>query len=178
MAEKVIMHTIAALESSLNTLLKRINESNEKEQIHTEELEFTDVSSLWLCRRLLDDIKQGEIVYNENGLHQICQNEMTSNIEKLNYVGKMKAPKFWETVGDEIKTIKIEIKEPLLRSKKSQTTCYASIPVRWFLSGRLSVNLELLKGDNVLHTISESRVDRKIGKSNRILLQFNAPSDK
>ena len=177
MAEKVLMHGIAAVESSLSSQVKRVSEIADKTQVHTEELDFTDGMSLWLCRRLMDEIKQGDTVYNEDGLRRICQNETTSNIEKLAYVGKMSTPKFWEVVGSDVKTITVDARHSLSWDGVVVEFC-AQIPLRWFLSGRLAITLELLDGDVVRHSIAEVRAKRKVSDAKQIVLQFDISKGK
>lgn len=178
MAEKVLAHGIASLEASLSTQLKRVNECVDKTLVHTEELDFTDGMSLWLCRRLMEEIKQGETRYDENGLRQICQNETTSNIEKLAYVGRMTTPKFWEAIGSEIKTITLTTGRSFSWNNGLGRAFYASIPVRWFLSGPVVVRLELLSGEMVLHTISETREKRKVNNEQQLVLLFDVAKEK
>ena len=177
MAEKVLMHGIASVESSLSNQVKRVSEIADKTHVPTEELDFTDGMSLWLCHRLMDEIKQGEAVYNEVGLRRICQNETTSNIEKLAYVGKMSTPKFWEVIASDVKTITVETRRSLSWDGVGVEFC-AQIPMRWFLSGRLAIMLELLDGDVVRHSIVESRAKRKISDSKQIVVQFDTPKGK
>lgn len=186
MAEKVLSHAIATLESSLSSQLTHVNEILDKTLIQSEELEFADGMSLWICRRLMEEIKGGIAVYNEEGLLRICQNETTSNIEKLAYVGKMTTSKFWEIVGSEIKTINLTTKGAFSWDTSWNDawnnglgkTVYASIPIKWFLSGHLVVTLELVDGSKVCQVIEEARTKRKINDKREVVLQFDVLNEK
>lgn len=177
MAEKVLQHGMAALGASLNETLQWIQEPNEEPQQFSEALEFADGEGLYLCRKLMDEIQKETKVYDEAGLRKICQDETVSNIEKMVYVGKLPSFRLWDIIGEEVVNITLEMNHTISWEGVG-ARCLATIPLRWFLAGKLNPKLELMEGQNVLSSHTETRKARKLMDANALVLQFDLPKDK
>lgn len=168
-AIKVLTHAMSALESSVSDQLHDLEKNT---NALSESIDFADGESLWMCKKQMAAILANRAIYNEQGLKELCNKETTSNIEKLDYVGKMTVPRLWDVIGKEVQDITIEVKNKL-SWKGINNEIRVTVPIRWLLSGELSVRLELLKNDTCTSSHVETRQKRAMANDRKVVMCFD-----
>lgn len=171
LAVKVLTHAMATLENNVSDQLHALTES---ENARADSIDFADGESLWMCRKLMAEISSGKVAYDEYGLKVLCGKETTSSIDKLDYVGRMNAGRLWEVVGDDVEGVRVKV-ENKISWRGFNTEVLAEVPIRWLLSGDLSVRLELLRNDKCVGKFDESRTKRMMIGSRKVGMRFVIP---
>lgn len=175
-ALKALNHAIAYLEYACIEQLQRVSELQNSDELNLQAaVDFSDGESLWLCQKLKDEIQKDTLVYDENGLTELCRKRTTSTIEKLAYVGKMRASDLWGNLKEDLGDVTLSADRQISWKGKFNYTCRATVPFRWFLSGDLTVNLELVCGENKTVTISENLAKRSLTDAGKLVLTFDIP---
>ena len=172
-AVKVLTHAISTLEHNVSDQLHALAEN---ESAQAESIDFADGESLWMCRKLMSEISSGKVVYNEDGLMALCGKETASNIDKLDYVGRMDAGQLWKAIGEDVEGVCVKI-ENKISWRGLGTEVLAEVPIRWLLSGELSARLELLRNDKCVSKFDECRMKRAMVGSRRIGMCFVVPRE-
>lgn len=92
---------------------------------------------------------------------EICENQTTSSLEKLFYIGRVRVKDLWQEAKKDVLAIKVRYVRPTFRSNKF----VIEIPVSWFILGEVESKVVLCKGDKETEAIAESIEDRKIRKN-------------
>ena len=167
MAEKVIVHAIASIESQLDELLSRVDGGL---------VDTVLGESLWLCRQFLEEVKGDKFKLDQERLKKICSDALTSSIEKLFYLGRMPASKLWDVMKDDIKSVRIEnVSTVGLRGVKRRLDVI--YPVNWLLAGGVSVSLVAYDGPKSFARYEENPNNRKAESRRLIRSEFDIPSD-
>ena len=167
MAEKVIVHAIASIESQLDELLSRVDGGL---------VDTVLGESLWLCRQFLEEVKGDKFKLDQERLKKICSDALTSSIEKLFYLGRMPASKLWDIMKDDIKSVKIESGSSVgLRGIKRRLDVV--YPVNWLLAGGVTVSLVAYDGPKSFARFEESPNNRKVESRRLIRSGFEVSSD-
>ena len=167
MAEKVIVHAIASIESQLDELLSRVDGGL---------VDTVLGESLWLCRQFLEEVKGDKFKLDQERLKKICSDALTSSIEKLFYLGRMPASKLWDIMKDDIKAVKIESGSSVgLRGIKRRLDVV--YPVNWLLAGGVTVSLVAYDGPKSFARFEENPNNRKVESRRLIRSGFEVSSD-
>lgn len=170
-AAKVLTHAISTLENNVSDQLHALEKDSDAK---SESIDFTDGESLWMCRKLMGAILAGSVTYDEAGLKALCAKETASSIDKLDYVGKMTAPRLWEVIGEDVERIRVETKSTVSwRGLGNEIS--AEVPIRWLLSGELSIRLELMRGDDCAFSYEENRQKRSMSGDRLVRMCFDVP---
>ena len=109
-------------------------------------------------------------------LKKLSHGELSSTIEKLQYVGKLSAEQIWDAIKDDIETLSVKCDTAIRRSGKvtwkRDVEVVASLPVRWFLSGGFKVTVGLFNGPSRRGTLSEDKKLRRALSRDMIELRF------
>lgn len=170
-AVRVLAHAMATLEGNVSDQLQSLFKD---EEVRSETIDFADGESLWMCRKLMTELSSGKVSYDEVGLKALCNKETTSNIDKLDYVGRMTAPRLWEVIGEDVERIRVETRNSI-SWKGLGSEIVAEVPVRWLLSGELSARLELLRNDECVCSYEENRQKRLLGGNRMVRMCFDVP---
>ena len=178
-AVHILNRSMAVLENNIkNDLgeLKKMTAHGEVEIPHGE-ADFPDGDALLQCRRLLAQIEAGgEVKVDGATLKKLAHGELSSTIEKLQYVGKLSAEQIWNAIKDDIETLSLKCDTSIRRSGKvtwkRDMELVARIPVRWFLSGGFKVTVGLLDGASRRATLAEDKKLRRAISSDMIELRF------
>ena len=178
-AAHVLNRTIAILENNVrNDLgeLARLTAKGDAEIPHGE-ADFPDGDALLQCRRLLAQIESGrDVSVDGTDLKKMAQGELSSTIEKLQYVGKLSADQLWDAINDDVETLSLKYETSIRRtgkvSWKKDAALVARTPVRWFLSGGFKVTVGLLSGSSRRATLAEDKKLRRAHSSDVIELRF------
>lgn len=170
-AVRVLAHAMATLEGNVSEQLHGIFKGDE---VRSEAIDFADGESLWMCRKLMAELSAGKVSYDEEGLKALCSKETTSNIDKLDYVGRMTVPRLWEVIGEDVERIRVDTKNTI-SWKGLGSEIVAEVPVRWLLSGELSARLELLRNDECVCSFEENRQKRLLGDGRMVRMCFDIP---
>lgn len=166
-AEKVIRHAIASLESQMNSLLARDGGGL---------IDSVLGENLWTCRRFLEDIKGDAFKYDEARLRTLCAGELTSSIEKLYYLGRMKSAQLWELMKSDILDIELSTETDVGWGglKKNITVKF---PLRWLLTGGVDVSLSLFAGEEKLCVVREEGKAKLVDSGRMVFAAFSVPSE-
>ena len=117
------------------------------------------------CRmlRLAIDQRQEQKIHIER-LREICGRETTCSLEKLFYFGELRIEDLWELARKDIENINL---------MAQGESFVVEIPVAWFLLGDLDVSVELLKGTNIVTTLSGTDAMRSHVMSGPHLIPFS-----
>ncbi len=178
-AVHVLNRTIAILENNVrNDLgeLAKLTAQGDVEIPHGE-ADFPDGAALLQCRRLLAQIETGrDVLVDGTDVKKMAQGELSSTIEKLQYVGKLSAEQIWNAVRDDVETLSLKYETTIRRTGTVSWTrdleLVARIPVRWFLSGGFKVTVGLLSGPSRRATLVENKKLRRAHSSDMIELRF------
>ena len=171
MSEKVLLHGIAALEYSISESIQSLNELVAGKKIASSDIDFPEGECLHACRKLLQEILAGSVVYDEDGLKALCAKETASYVDKLDYVGRMRVPCLWRAIGDDVMAVSLEHRS---RSGwKSSNRFEAKLPIKWLLAGPLNVRLEAAASRKVIASAKEKREDRSMSEDGKVILCFD-----
>ena len=178
-AAHVLNRSIAMLENNVkNDLgeLKKITAQGDAEISHGE-ADFPDGDALLQCRRLLVQIETGgEVSVDGPDLKRLAHGELSSTIEKLQFVGKLSAEQILDAVRDDVDMLSLKCDTSIRRSGKVAwrrgVELAARIPVRWFLSGSFKVTIGLMDGKTRRETLMEDRKLRRAFGSDIIEVRF------
>ena len=171
MAEKVLLHGIAALEYSISESIQSLSGHVAGKKIAPSDIDFPEGECLHACRKLLQEISAGHVVYDESGLKALCAKETASFVDKLDYVGRMRVPCLWRAIGDDVMAVSLEH-----RSRSGWKACNhfeAKLPIKWLLAGPLNVRLEAAASRKVIANAKEMREDRSMSDDGRVILRFD-----
>ena len=171
MAEKVLLHGIAALEFAVSETIHSMNDLLDGQKIVSMDIEIPEGECLRSCRKLLQAIQADAVIYDEKGLEQLCANETASYIDKMDYVGKMRIPCLWKAIANDVTSISLERRN--LSSWKGGNHFEVKLPIRWLLSGKLNTRLEAVIARKVIANSKEARKDRTISDDGRVSLIFD-----
>lgn len=171
MAEKVLLHGIAALEFVVSETIHSMNDILDGQKIASMDIEIPEGECLRSCRRLLQDIQADAVVYDERGLEQLCANETASYIDKMDYVGRMRIPCLWKAIANDVASVSLVRRG--LSSWKGGNRFEVKLPIRWLLSGKLNARLEAAVARKVIANSKEARNDRTISDDGRVSLSFD-----
>ena len=165
-AEKVMAHAIASIEVAI------------KDRLGGDAGGF-DVSlgeNLWECKRFLEQLRNENFSPDERRLQALCAGEMTSSIERLYYLGRMRAQDLWKYMSDDVKNVSLSFSSKVkMTGIKRWAT--ATVPVKWFLSGGFSVKLNMLSGGKLIASVSESCKHRKAIDGRMLSCMFEVSGD-
>lgn len=111
-----------------------------------------------LYNDILAEKKSDDLTRN---ILEICENQTTSSLEKLFYIGRVRVKDLWQEAKKDVLAIKVRYVRPKFRSNKF----VIEIPVSWFILGEVESKIFLCKGDKEVVIIDESIEERKIRKS-------------
>ena len=178
-AVHVLNRSIAILENNVkNDLgeLKKMTQQGDAEISHGE-ADFPDGDALLQCRQLLSQIETGsEVSVNEMALKRMAHGDLSSTIEKLQFVGKLSAEQILDAVKDDVEMLSLKCDTAIRRSGKvawrRDLELVARIPVKWFLSGSFKVTIGLMSGPSRRTTLSEDKKLRRAFSGDIIELRF------
>ena len=178
-AVHVLNRSIAMLENNVKNDLGELTKMTAQggAEIPHGEADFPDGDALLQCRRLLVQIETGgEVKVDGAALKKLSHSELSSTIERLQYVGKLSAEQIWDAIKDDIETLSLKCDTAIRRSGKvtwkRDMEVVACIPVRWFLSGGFKVTVGLLNGQSRRTTLTEDRKLRRALSRDMIELRF------
>lgn len=178
-AVHVLNRSIATLENNVKNDLSELTKmtSHGDAEIPHGEADFPDGDALLQCRRLLVQIETGgEVKVDGAALKKLSHSELSSTIERLQYVGKLSAEQIWDAIKDDIETLSLKCDTAIRRSGtvtwKRDMEVVACIPVRWFLSGGFKVTVGLLNGQSRRVTLTEDKKLRRALSRDMIELRF------
>jgi hypothetical protein len=188
-AVHVLNRSIAILENNVkNDLgeLKKMTQQGDAEISHGE-ADFPDGDALRQCRQLLSQIETGsEVSVNEMALKRMAHGDLSSTIEKLQFVGKLSAEQILDAIRDDVEKLSLgsdtSIRMPGKmtwtqgRILERGTELVARIPVRWFLSGAFKVTIGLMAGQTRRATLTEERKLRRAFSGD--IIEFRFPVEK
>lgn len=167
MAEKVMIHAISVLESSVCDRLRSPSVGG---------IDITAGENLWACKRFLEQLRGDGFVLDEARLARLCAGELTSSIEKLYYLGRMRAQDVWRYMEDDVLKVKLDISTKV-GMKGLRKKARAEIPVRWFLSGGFSVRLNLYSGRQKIVALTEDTHQREVVDGKLVGVYFDIAGD-
>ena len=178
-AAHVLNRSIAILENNVKSDLgdlKKMTAQGDAEISHGE-ADFPDGDALLQCRRFLAQIETGgEVSVDEAALRRMAHGELSSTVEKLQFVGKLNAEQIWDAIGDDIETLSLKCDASIRRSGriswKRGMELVARIPVKWFLSGSFKVTIGLMDGPSRRATLMEDKKLRRAFSGDIIELRF------
>jgi len=167
MAEKVMIHAIALIEASIHDRLHSRTGAG---------LDATAGENLWECKRFLEQLRNEKFEMDDKRLKQLCAGEMTSSIEKLYYLGRMRSQGFWQVMKDDVLKVGLNISTKVeVKGLKKRVS--AEIPVKWFLSGGFAVRLNLYSARNKIASVEESIQSRETCAGKMVVSYFDVSSD-
>ena len=158
MAEKVIRHAIASIETKMEELLSR-DAGGLVDTVLGE--------NLWLCRRFLEDVKGDKFKFDEARLNRVCSDMLTSSIEKLFYLGRMPTHRLWDLMKDDVMSVSVK-RSRSVGMRGIRQTFEVAYPVKWLLTGGVEVEFDAFDGESKVAALSEDEKSRTMD-SNRIL---------
>ena len=167
MAEKVIQHAIASIETKMEELLSR-DAGGLVDTVLGE--------NLWFCRRFLEDIKGDKFKFDEARLNRVCSDMLTSSIEKLFYLGRMPTRKLWDLMKDDILSISVE-RSRSVGLRGIRQTFEIAYPVKWLLTGGVEVKFAALDGERKVAELSEDVKSRTMDSNRLLHSKFEIASD-
>ena len=176
MACEILAAMIARLERQnkanlvqYSDLLKEKEKEIEKEKDKDKRLELRanffkekpvpEDSDLARARMLYRDIlAQNKDPLTMEYLRGVCLKNTTASIEKLYYVGSMKADSLWNIARKDIERLSLRYER---YGKKSGEFVF-EIPLTWFILGDMNISMDLYQGSNKVDTIEETVKKRSV----------------
>lgn len=161
-AEKVIAHAVSSLEVKIKEVLQRAG---------GETIDSALGESLWVCRRLAEKLGKEGLAADDAHLRSLCQQMLTSSVEKLYYLGRMRAADVWAVMKDDVLKVSLDMNSEL-SAKGDAKVIQATLPVSWFLTGGLELNLSVFQGEVRLKEIPETINHRRANVGRTISVGF------
>ena len=175
----VLKRAISILENNVRNgvdALRRIALS-EDSLLRYGEADFPDGDALAQCRRLYQEIESGDEISNAGmSARSLGAAELVSPVENLEFVGRLSADQIWAIVGDDVENVMLRFDTAVRRKGKvswgMDAEAVAKVPMRWFLSGRLSIEVCAMSNKKVIVMLPENKKLRRAVVGDCIELHF------
>lgn len=164
LAREVLRNLIANLERKYDNKLRKYRDLYDAAEVSVQEHPIPLEIDLLRARVLYKDILNKNKVQSDelvSTLTYICSKATTSCLEKLYYVGDVRVSDLWKIAQKDV----LGIHPYYVCNRFSKNELVVDVPVNWFLLGEVKSNIKLMRGDDCVEELSETKMARTIRKN-------------